>query len=347
MITEIDLFQDNDIPLLDVRSPGEYATGHIPGAISLPLFSDEERKEVGTTYKQVGPKDAFQQGLDFVGPKMSHFVKMGEELSHEGHIKLYCWRGGKRSQSIGWLLQQAGLKVMVLQGGYRSYRQTAMQKFAQPVNLVVLGGHTGCGKTEILKRLTQKGEQVIDLEGLANHRGSAFGGIGQAKQPSNEQFFNMVWEQWRRMDHTRTVWIENESLCIGRVVVPEALLEQMKLAPLFIINAPIKLRMQYLIELYGSQPKKEIAAAINKLSKKFGLQDTKQMLTQLEQGELKPVVNRLLKYYDKGYQHGLNRTDKTRMQNIELPQYPNSWDEWIDNIAILLQKHPARSTVKK
>jgi tRNA 2-selenouridine synthase len=347
MLTEIDLFQDNDIPLLDVRSPGEYANGHIPGAISLPLFSDEERKLVGTTYKQVGPKEAFQQGLDLVGPKMSHFVQMGEKLSQEGNIKLYCWRGGKRSQSIGWLLQQAGLKVMVLSGGYRSYRQKAIKKLSEQSKLVVIGGHTGSGKTEILKRLEQMGEQVIDLEGLANHRGSAFGGIGQPNQPSNEQFFNQVWEQWSRMDHTRTIWVENESLCIGRVVVPEPLLEQMKTAPLLLLNAPMELRVQYLIDLYGSQPKKDIEVSIKKISKKLGLHDTQLMLDQLSQGDLKAVVNRLLKYYDKGYQYGLNRTDKTRMQKIKLNQSPETWDEWVENISVLLKKHTDSSTVDK
>jgi tRNA 2-selenouridine synthase len=340
MITKIDLFQDNDIPLLDVRSPGEYANGHIPGAISLPLFSDEERKQVGTTYKQVGPKEAFQQGLDLVGSKMSHFVQMGEKLSHEGQVKLYCWRGGKRSQSIGWLLQQAGLEVMVLQGGYRSYRQMAMQKLSEPTKLVVIGGHTGCGKTEILKQLEQMGEQIIDLEGLANHRGSAFGGIGQPAQPSNEQFFNQIWEKWSRMDHTRTIWVENESLSIGRVVVPEPLLTQMKCAPLLLLNAPMVLRVQFLVDLYGSQPKKDIEASIKKISKKLGLHDTQLLLDQLAQGDLKPVVNRLLKYYDKGYQYGLNRTDKTRMQKVELSQPPNTWNEWVMNMSILLKELP-------
>ncbi|MBF0444650.1 MAG: tRNA 2-selenouridine(34) synthase MnmH [Magnetococcales bacterium] len=340
MITEIDLFGESDIPLLDVRSPGEYTNGHIPGAISLPLFSDEERKQVGTTYKQVGPKEAFQQGLDLVGPKMSHFVQMGEKLSRNGQIKLYCWRGGKRSQSIGWLLQQAGLKVMVLKGGYRSYRQKAIKKLSEPAKLMVIGGHTGCGKTEILKRLEQMGEQVIDLEGMANHRGSAFGGIGLAKQPSNEQFFNEIWELWSQMDHSRTIWVENESLCIGRVVVPEPLLAQMKQAPLLLLNAPMELRIQYLIELYGSQPKKDIAASIKKISKKLGLHDTQLILEQLAQGDLKAVVNRLLKYYDKGYQYGLNRTDKTRLQKVELSQPPHTWDEWVENMSILLKAHP-------
>ncbi|MBF0381229.1 MAG: tRNA 2-selenouridine(34) synthase MnmH [Magnetococcales bacterium] len=340
MLAEIDSFQAQDIPLLDVRSPAEFAKGHIPGAVSLPLFSNEERKLVGTTYKQVGPKEAFQQGLDLVGPKMSHFVQMGEKLSHNGQVKLYCWRGGKRSQSIGWLLQQAGLQVTVLRGGYRSYRQKALKKLSEPANLMVIGGHTGCGKTEILQRLEQMGEQVLDLEGLANHRGSAFGGIGQPKQPSNEQFFNMVWEKWSRMDTSRTIWIENESLCIGRVVVPEALLAQMKKAPLLLLNAPNTLRVQYLIKLYGSQPKSDIANAVQKISKKLGSHDAKQILNQLASGDLTAVVNRLLKYYDKRYQYGLNRTDKSRMQKIELKKVPQSWDEWLDKISVLLKGHP-------
>ena len=172
MITEFDPFLAHDIPLIDVRSPGEYAQGHIPGALSLPLFTDDERKQVGTTYKKVGPKQAFQLGLELVGPKMSHFVQEGEKLSRNGQVKLYCWRGGQRSQSMGWLLQQAGLQVMVLRGGYRTYRQQALKELAEPAKLVVIGGHTGSGKTEVLKRLRQRGEQVLGLEGMAHHYGS-------------------------------------------------------------------------------------------------------------------------------------------------------------------------------
>jgi tRNA 2-selenouridine synthase len=339
MITGFDAFLDNDIPLIDVRSPGEYTKGHIPGAFSLPLFSDDERQQVGTTYKQVGPKEAFQQGLDLVGPKMSRFVQMGEELSRQGQVKLYCWRGGKRSQSMGWLLQQAGLQVTVLRGGYRSYRQTAMQQLSEPVKLVVIGGHTGCGKTEILQRLRQQGEQVLDLEALANHRGSAFGGIGQPNQPSNEQFLNQVWEQWRLMDRERTIWVENESLCIGRVVVPEALLAQMKAAPLMLLNAPTGLRVQYLIDLYGDQPKEEIESAILKISKKFGFQETQQTLRSLAEGDMTAVVNRLLQYYDKRYQYGLDRGDPTRMQKVDLCQTPNTWDDWLEQITIFLKEN--------
>jgi tRNA 2-selenouridine synthase len=336
MITGFDSFLDNDIPLIDVRSPGEYTKGHIPGAFSLPLFTDDERRQVGTTYKQVGSKEAFQLGLDMVGPKMSYFVQMGEKLSHQGQVKLYCWRGGKRSQSIGWLLQQAGLKVMVLCGGYRSYRQEAIKQLSEPAKLVVIGGHTGSGKTEILKRLQLLGEQVLDLEELANHRGSAFGGIGQPAQPSNEQFFNKIWEQWRQMDRARTIWVENESLCIGRVVVPEPLLAQMKKAPLLLLSAPMVLRVQYLLDLYGGQPKKEIESAISKISKKLGLLDTRQALYNLAEGDLTAVVNRLIQYYDKCYQYGLNRDDPARMQKVTLSQPTHTWDDWIEQVAITL-----------
>ncbi|MBF0358474.1 MAG: tRNA 2-selenouridine(34) synthase MnmH [Magnetococcales bacterium] len=339
MITGVESFLTDDIPMIDVRSPGEYLQGHIPGAVSLPLFTDDERCQVGTTYKKVGAKEAFQMGLDFVGPKMSHFVSEGEKLSHNSQLNIYCWRGGKRSQSVGWLLQQAGLQINILQGGYRSYRQQAMQQLSEPANIVVIGGHTGSGKTEVLKQLQQHGEQILDLEGLANHRGSAFGGIGQQKQPTNEQFCNQLWERWRRLDHTRTIWIENESLCIGRVTVPEPLLAQMKKAPLFILSAPLELRVQYLIELYGTQPKEKIEAAVNKISKKLGLADTKQILDNLNKGDLVLVVNRLLKYYDKRYQYGLSRTDQTRIHSITSSHSILTWDDWTSQMTDSLIKH--------
>ncbi|MBF0195767.1 MAG: tRNA 2-selenouridine(34) synthase MnmH [Magnetococcales bacterium] len=343
MIIGVDSFLDNDIPLIDVRSPSEYIQGHIPGAVSLPLFTDDERCQVGTTYKQIGAKEAFQMGLDFVGPKMSYFVSKGEKLSCNNKVNIYCWRGGKRSQSIGWLLQQAGLHVNVLQGGYKSYRQQAMQQLSEPAKIIVIGGGTGSGKTEILKQLQHLGEQVLDLEGLANHRGSAFGGIGQQNQPSNEQFFNKIWEKWRSFDHTQTIWIENESLCIGRVTVPEPLLAQMKEAPLLVLSAPLKMRVQYLIDLYGGQPKDKVELAIHKIRKKLGLRDTKQMLSDLNKGDLVAVVNRLLKYYDKSYQHCLSRTDPTRIQSVIPSQSVFAWDGWVKHMATSLMEFHYKS----
>jgi tRNA 2-selenouridine synthase len=180
------LQQSKDHVLLDVRSPGEYKHAHIPSAISFPLFTDEERKIVGTTYKQKSREDAIKIGLDFFGPKMR---KMIEEVEHiiskrqtanasEANLKLvfvYCWRGGMRSAAIAWLLDLYGFKVHALAGGYKSFRNYVLQTFEQPFQFKILGGYTGSGKTEVLNELEKQGETIIDLEKIASHKGSAFG----------------------------------------------------------------------------------------------------------------------------------------------------------------------------
>ena len=181
-----------NVPLLDVRSPAEFEQGHIPGAINVALFTNEERARVGTIYKTQGKDEAVLEGLRIVGPKMASIVEQALELAPERKLKVHCWRGGMRSGSVGWLLRQAGFSVEVLNGGYKAYRQKVLQELANPFNFVVVGGPTGSGKTHVLKALQNSGEQVIDLEGLAHHRGSAFGHMGLEEQPSSEYFENLL-----------------------------------------------------------------------------------------------------------------------------------------------------------
>ncbi|MBK8554971.1 MAG: tRNA 2-selenouridine(34) synthase MnmH [Lewinellaceae bacterium] len=207
--------------LLDVRSPGEYAQGHIPGAFSFPLFSDEERARVGTTYKQANPEAALLLGLDLVGPKMGHFVVEALKLSRNKKLAVHCWRGGQRSKSMAWLLRLAGCDVVTLNGGYKAFRHEALDQYhLHPYNLRVVGGRTGSGKTKVLQALRDMGEQIIDLEGLAHHKGSAFGAIGEQEQPSVEQFENDLFFALRALDPQKRIWIENESRSIGRVYIP-------------------------------------------------------------------------------------------------------------------------------
>ena len=173
-------------PLLDVRSPGEYAHAHIPGALSLPLFSDDERAKVGTLYKNQGKVASVQKGLEFVGPKLKGFTKFALKLGSE-ELLMHCWRGGMRSSSMAWLMESVGLRVLLLDGGYKAYRKMVLESFESPMKIILLGGYTGSGKTELLLQLNEAGEQIVDLEGLANHKGSAFGALGQPDQPSTEQ----------------------------------------------------------------------------------------------------------------------------------------------------------------
>jgi tRNA 2-selenouridine synthase len=195
-----DLWQHlTDRVLIDVRSPAEFARAHIPNAHSLPLFNDEERAKVGTMYKQMSPEAALLKGLEIVGPKMSGFVKKAIKWSPDRKVIVHCWRGGKRSGSVAWLLKFAGFDVLTIEGGYKNYRQTVLQSFDNQLlkNMIILGGKTGSGKTYILKELEKRGEQIIDLEGLANHKGSAFGWIGENQQPTTEHFENLLHDALR------------------------------------------------------------------------------------------------------------------------------------------------------
>jgi len=219
---QIDLFLElsKTNPIIDVRSPGEYEHAHIPGALNLPLFSNEERAEIGTIYKQRGRVKAVQRGLEVVGPKLAGFAKFALALQSE-NILIHCWRGGMRSSSMAWLLETVGINCTLLTGGYKSYRSRVLTSFEKPLKIILLGGYTGSGKTDLIKLLKEQGEQVLDLEGLACHKGSAFGAIGQGEQPSSEQFENLLSLEMEALDGEKVVWIEDESRNVGKVFVPE------------------------------------------------------------------------------------------------------------------------------
>ncbi|MCC7464910.1 MAG: tRNA 2-selenouridine(34) synthase MnmH, partial [Saprospiraceae bacterium] len=234
-----------DCVLLDVRSPGEYAQGHIPGAISFPLFTDEERAKVGKMYKQTGKEEAMELGLRIVGPKMADFVKQAKKLAPNRRLAIHCWRGGQRSGSMAWLFRQSGFEVATLSGGYKAYRQHLLNYFGKTdLKLIVIGGQTGSGKTKVLHALQDAGEQIIDLEALAHHKGSAFGFIGEQPQPTVEQFENELFHTQKALDPDRRVWIENESKSIGRVFIPLDFWTKMKAAPLVNIEIPFDTRLQ-------------------------------------------------------------------------------------------------------
>ena len=201
--------------IIDVRSPVEFNAGHIPGSTNIPLFSDEERATVGTLYAESGRDIAIEKGLEFVGPKMADFVrrtkavlaKQPGDCESEKIAYVHCWRGGMRSQSFAWLLDMAGIKVRVLKGGYKGFRKVAHRKIGLRHKMVILSGLTGAGKTEFLIELQKKGEQIIDLEGLANHRGSSFGAIGLGQQPTTEQFENCRFAALEKLNPNRRIWI--------------------------------------------------------------------------------------------------------------------------------------------
>lgn len=301
------LVESQERVLLDVRSPGEYLHGHIPGAVSFPLFTDDERAKVGTAHKQEGPEKALHIGLDIVGPKMTQMLRHAADLAPDKSVALHCWRGGQRSQSVAWLLRTGGFDVRLLAGGYKNYRHFVLEAFEKRRwNLLVIGGRTGTGKTKILHALGEAGEQILDLEGLANHKGSAFGSLGQNEQPTVEQFENNLLKALDKLDATKTIWVENESRSIGRVYVPDAFWQKMKIAPLFNLEIPQEDRINNLVEDYALYPVEDLIASFERISKKLGGLDFKLAVEALQSGNMYSATAIALKYYDKTYQHGLD-----------------------------------------
>ena len=322
-IQPTDLWQyKNDRILIDVRSPAEYTHAHIPNALSLPLFNDEERAKVGTLYKQVSAENALIKGLEFVGPKMAGFVKQAIKWSPNRKLLIHCWRGGKRSGSMAWLMQMAGFDVVTLDGGYKNYRNFILQSFEnQPLKIILLGGKTGSGKTPILKELEKRGEQIIDLEDLANHKGSAFGWIGEEQQPSVEQFENILYEVFRKIDPEKRVWVENESRNIGSVSMPQGFWNQMKVAPLIHIEIPFFDRVDHLVDVYTQTSKEDLIISFQKIASKLGTENLKKTIGWIEKDDFETAAAMALKYYDKTYMHGFDNNTSPKKHTLEIPQF--------------------------
>lgn len=304
-------------PIIDVRAPAEYHKGHIPGAISLPLFEDAERAEVGTLYKQTGRQAALLKGLELVGPKLASFVTQAHTIAPDQKLRVHCWRGGMRSESMGLLWEKAGFKVSLLQGGYKAFRQFAQTYFARPWQLHVLSGPTGSGKTAVLEAMAEKGAQIIDLEGLAQHKGSAFGGIGLGEQPSTEHFENLLCQKLMHLDPALPVWVEDESVGIGRIFVPLTFYEQMQEAEVTVMEMPRALRIQRLVKEYAqTAPKSEFAAALIRIKKRLGDQRLREAQTALEQDDFAHAAELVLAYYDRAYEKALQQRASARVHRL-------------------------------
>ena len=293
-------------PVLDVRSPAEYLQGHIPGAINIPLFNDEERAAIGTLYKNSGRGTAVLKGLEMVGPKMEGIVREVDSMHLGEELLVHCWRGGMRSENMAWLLSLAGYNVFLLNGGYKSYRKFIRTALSRPAMVFVLGGLTGSGKTEILHALGQFDQQVLDLEKIAHHKGSAFGALGEQPQPTNEQFENDIGFKWVEFDLNKPIWIEDESRGIGTVSIPGPLFEQISSGTMFRIECPAEIRINRLVREYSKYPKEELAGALDRIKEKLA-DRLKIAVTALEEGNYSEVVRLTLKYYDKSYEFSVNR----------------------------------------
>ncbi len=304
--------------VIDVRSPAEFTYAHVPGAVNLPLFNDEERAVVGTAYKQQSREKAIKIGLDFFGPKMRAMVEQVEKWNKDKTKKVvvHCWRGGMRSSGVAWLLDLYGFEVYQLVGGYKTYRNWIVNTFEKEFQLKILGGFTGSGKTYILQELAQKNVQMVDLEALACHKGSALGGINMPEQPSQEMFENLLAEDLNTKNLKEIIFLEDESNRIGNRTIPLPLWKNMKKSDLFYMHIDAEKRLEFLVDEYGSLPKDKLLESVMRITKRLGGLETQLAITALQESNFKACFEILLKYYDKYYYKSL--LNKSEGKTIEV-----------------------------
>ena len=330
-------------PVLDVRSQGEFVHAQIPGAVNLPLFTDEERKVVGTAYKQESKQKAIKLGLVYFGTKMVKMVEAVEQQvalhitqyklqNTNNSILVHCWRGGMRSAGVAWLLDLYGYKVYTLVGGYKAYRKWVLLQFEKEYPIQILGGYTGSGKTEVLQILKKKKEKVIDLEGLANHKGSAFGALGRPAQPTQEMFENLLAGELTKntgknedllssISHlTSPIWLEDESQRIGNVNIPGSFFSKMRSQKVFFLDIPFDERLDFIVGNYGSFEKDKLVSAIFRIKKRLGGLETKTAINYLLEDNTRACFAILLHYYDKQYVKGLQNREglSSLLRKVEL-----------------------------
>lgn len=329
------------LPVIDARSEGEFNSGHIPGALNLPLLKNEERVLVGTDYKKLGREAAIMTGFRLVGPRLEKLVEEAGLLTGSRKKALvYCWRGGMRSTYLSNFMRMAGIEATPLAGGYKTYRRAAMEAFATPLPLVVVGGKTGSGKTEILQALARCGEQVIDLEGLANHKGSAFGGLMHGPQPSTEQFQNDLFDAILRADRSRPLWIEDESKAIGKIFLPDPFWQQKKNAPVVEVDLSVEERVNRLVNEYGPANRDEFLASMEKITRKLGGQHFNEARNLLLAGDMHGTIRILLHYYDKNYGESL---DKKKEQILDrLTWEDKDMDQLVADMVACSRQHSDR-----
>ena len=305
------------VPVADVRTPLEFDHAHIPGAFNLPIFSNEERVQVGTTYKQKGREAAILLGFDFTGAKWSGFIKRALEIAPNQKIAIHCWRGGMRSGAMAWALNLYGFEVYLLEGGYKKFRNWVLNKFNEPYNIFILGGMTGSGKTRVLNELKKRNQQVIDLENLADHQGSSYGSMGKETQPSQEQFENALSTELGLIDNAKTLWLEDESLTIGRRSIPNGIWQQMRDAAVLKMVVPATERVKFLAEEYGPLNPEFLIASTERISKRLGPEQTREAITAIKENRMADFVKQVLVYYDKTYAAGQSKRNPDTVHLIE------------------------------
>jgi tRNA 2-selenouridine synthase len=306
------------LPVIDVRSPGEFLQGHIPGAHNIPLFDNEERARVGTTYVKIGKEPAIELGKIIAGEKTDYYLNAIHVVAPEKQMLLHCWRGGMRSAKIAAFFAEAGYQVFVLEGGYKAYRGYIRKQFSSGRQLFLIGGYTGSGKTGILKEIGKLGHQIIDLEALACHKGSNFGHLGQNAQPTTEQFENNLYSLWTEHDPLKPLWLEHESMSIGTVTLPDSFHAAMLNGTLFFIELPKDYRIKRLVNEYACFEKPVLQAVLEHLGQYMGTFQAREVLLALQTDDFEKVADIALTYYDKLYANSLVRRPVQKIVSLPL-----------------------------
>jgi tRNA 2-selenouridine synthase len=338
------------IPLIDVRTPAEFEQGHVPGAFNIPLFSNEERVKVGTTYKQTGREEAILLGFDLAGSKWSGFIKRALDIAPGKKVAVHCWRGGMRSGAMAWAFDLYGFEVYLIQGGYKSYRRWVRQQFEVDYKLRILGGMTGSGKTRILQHLMNAGHQVIDLEDLAQHQGSSYGSMNKLVQPTQEQFENNLANRLKDIDTSRHLWVEDESLNIGKCSIPNPFWHQMRQAVLFDLKVPLEQRVASLVSEYGTLNKDFLVECTERIHKRLGPEQTKNAIIAIRENRMEDFIKIVLVYYDKTYRTGLSNRAPDRIFQVEMSGNDTSANAqqlitFISTFAVLENHHPDGNSI--
>ncbi|MGK7874791.1 MAG: tRNA 2-selenouridine(34) synthase MnmH [Xenococcaceae cyanobacterium] len=322
-------WQETYSEIIDVRSEGEFAEDHIPGAINLPVLNDEERAKVGTIYKQVSPFEARKIGASLVTKNISNHLSHHFAAKEKNYSPLvYCWRGGQRSNSLALVLTQIGWHVTVLEGGYKTYRayvREQLEKLPLQFTYKVLCGLTGTGKTHILRKLAQRKVQVLDLEGLANHRGSLLGEEWKEKpkpQPSQKKFESLLLQELQNFDASKTVWVESESNKIGQVYLPPALWEMMKQASCVEVQLPLEARVEWLLQEYPHLVNYPdvLKSKLQQLKSHYGWEKIQQWYRLIDGSQWLALVGDLLKsHYDPAYRRSMSKTYQRVKKKLPIP----------------------------
>ncbi|WP_118974803.1 tRNA 2-selenouridine(34) synthase MnmH [Taibaiella koreensis] len=320
------LKQASTLPLVDVRTPAEYLHGRILGAYNVALFTNEERVQVGTTYKQVGREQAILLGFDYVGPRWSGYIRQCLDIAPDKRIAVHCWRGGMRSGAMAWALNLYGFDVYLVQGGYKAYRRWCHRQFARSYNLHMLGGMTGSGKTRMLQLLQAAGQQVVDLEDLAQHQGSAYGTMNRLVQPTQEQFENNLAWRLQYLDTSQPLWLEDECQMIGKRCIPLPLWQQMRVAPLIDLQVPTEQRVASLVQEYGSLDPDFLIESTERIHKRLGPEQTKNAIAAIREGCMTDFIRIVLVYYDKTYRKGLERRNAGLIRALPVNGLPTEAD---------------------